>query len=237
MPCSMRASPRTPTQGAFNRPFCATVGFAMMFATGDYTPRRDRSPPPPPPPFLVADLSLPPFAFLVAIPQVACETATKTGMVMVFGEITTKAKVDFEKPSSARFATTSVSPPRLSASTATTAASSSSSTRSPRRLARACTAWAPRRRGDRRRRQEHHVRLRHRRVKGVRRVQGQVHAHDAHARQRHRLPPHRGSPERHLPVVKPDGKTQVTIEYKNEGGAMRPSACTPCSSPPSTTRR
>ena len=38
----------------------------------------------------------PPFAFLVAIPQVACETATKTGMVMVFGEITTKAKVDYE---------------------------------------------------------------------------------------------------------------------------------------------
>ena len=29
--------------------------------------------------------------------QVACETGTKTGMVMVFGEITTKAEVDFEK--------------------------------------------------------------------------------------------------------------------------------------------
>ena len=28
--------------------------------------------------------------------QVACETATKTGMVMVFGEITTQAKVDYE---------------------------------------------------------------------------------------------------------------------------------------------
>lgn len=28
--------------------------------------------------------------------QVACETATKTGMVMVLGEITTKAKVDYE---------------------------------------------------------------------------------------------------------------------------------------------
>lgn len=28
---------------------------------------------------------------------VACETATKTGMIMIFGEITTKAKVDFEK--------------------------------------------------------------------------------------------------------------------------------------------
>ena len=28
---------------------------------------------------------------------VACETATKTGMIMVFGEITTKGKVDFEK--------------------------------------------------------------------------------------------------------------------------------------------
>ncbi|GBF96030.1 S-adenosylmethionine synthase-like [Raphidocelis subcapitata] len=29
--------------------------------------------------------------------KVACETATKTGMVMVFGEITTSAKVDYEK--------------------------------------------------------------------------------------------------------------------------------------------
>lgn len=29
-------------------------------------------------------------------PQVACETATKTNMIMVFGEITTKAKVDYE---------------------------------------------------------------------------------------------------------------------------------------------
>jgi S-adenosylmethionine synthetase len=29
--------------------------------------------------------------------KVACETATKTGMVMVFGEITTTAKVDYEK--------------------------------------------------------------------------------------------------------------------------------------------
>ena len=28
--------------------------------------------------------------------QVGCETATKTGMVMVFGEITTQAKVDYE---------------------------------------------------------------------------------------------------------------------------------------------
>jgi len=30
-------------------------------------------------------------------PKVACETATKTGMVMVFGEITTKAKLDYQK--------------------------------------------------------------------------------------------------------------------------------------------
>ncbi|KAI6351821.1 S-adenosylmethionine synthase [Pyricularia grisea] len=29
--------------------------------------------------------------------KVACETATKTGMIMIFGEITTKAKVDFQK--------------------------------------------------------------------------------------------------------------------------------------------
>ena len=29
--------------------------------------------------------------------QVACETATKTDLVMIFGEITTTAKVDYEK--------------------------------------------------------------------------------------------------------------------------------------------
>lgn len=29
--------------------------------------------------------------------KVACETATKTGMVMVFGEISTKAKIDYQK--------------------------------------------------------------------------------------------------------------------------------------------
>ena len=27
----------------------------------------------------------------------ACETAAKTGMIMIFGEITTKANVDYEK--------------------------------------------------------------------------------------------------------------------------------------------
>ena len=32
----------------------------------------------------------------MAPPQVGCESATKTGMVMVFGEITTSAKVDYE---------------------------------------------------------------------------------------------------------------------------------------------
>jgi len=29
--------------------------------------------------------------------KVACETCTKTGMVMVFGEITTKSKVNYEQ--------------------------------------------------------------------------------------------------------------------------------------------
>ena len=29
--------------------------------------------------------------------RVACETCTKTGLVMVFGEITTKASVDYEQ--------------------------------------------------------------------------------------------------------------------------------------------
>ncbi|OQN99687.1 S-adenosylmethionine synthase, partial [Rachicladosporium sp. CCFEE 5018] len=29
--------------------------------------------------------------------KVACETATKTGMIMVFGEITTKTKLDYQK--------------------------------------------------------------------------------------------------------------------------------------------
>ena len=29
--------------------------------------------------------------------QVACESASKTDMVMIFGEITTSAKVDYEK--------------------------------------------------------------------------------------------------------------------------------------------
>jgi S-adenosylmethionine synthetase len=29
--------------------------------------------------------------------KVACETAAKTGMIMVFGEITTKAKLDYQK--------------------------------------------------------------------------------------------------------------------------------------------
>jgi S-adenosylmethionine synthetase len=29
--------------------------------------------------------------------RVACETCTKTDMVMIFGEITTKAKLDYEK--------------------------------------------------------------------------------------------------------------------------------------------
>jgi S-adenosylmethionine synthetase len=29
--------------------------------------------------------------------KVACETASKTGMIMVFGEITTKARLDYQK--------------------------------------------------------------------------------------------------------------------------------------------
>lgn len=29
--------------------------------------------------------------------RVACETAVKTGMVMIFGEITSQAKLDFQK--------------------------------------------------------------------------------------------------------------------------------------------
>lgn len=29
--------------------------------------------------------------------KVACETASKTGMIMVFGEITTKAQLDYQK--------------------------------------------------------------------------------------------------------------------------------------------
>ncbi|KAK4996340.1 S-adenosylmethionine synthase, partial [Elasticomyces elasticus] len=29
--------------------------------------------------------------------KVACETATKTGMIMVFGEITTKSRLDYQK--------------------------------------------------------------------------------------------------------------------------------------------
>lgn len=33
---------------------------------------------------------------LLLLVQVACETCSKTNMVMVFGEITTKAKVDYE---------------------------------------------------------------------------------------------------------------------------------------------
>lgn len=32
-----------------------------------------------------------------ALSKVACETATKTGMIMVFGEITTKSKLDYQK--------------------------------------------------------------------------------------------------------------------------------------------
>ena len=37
------------------------------------------------------------FAYAFDTLQVACESATKTNMVMIFGEITTTAKVDYEK--------------------------------------------------------------------------------------------------------------------------------------------
>lgn len=33
----------------------------------------------------------------IVFPQVACETAAKTGMIMVFGEITTRAQIDYQK--------------------------------------------------------------------------------------------------------------------------------------------
>lgn len=64
------------------------------------------APPPPPPPSPLAPLQLCDQvsdaildACLEQDPEskVACETATKTNLVMVFGEITTLAKVDYEK--------------------------------------------------------------------------------------------------------------------------------------------
>ena len=60
------------------------------------TNRTDLNPPPRPPDAQISDAVLD--ACLAEDPdsKVACETATKTGMVMVFGEITTKAKVDYE---------------------------------------------------------------------------------------------------------------------------------------------
>jgi S-adenosylmethionine synthetase len=37
--------------------------------------------------------------FSYTVLRVACETAAKTGMIMVFGEITTKAQIDYQKVS------------------------------------------------------------------------------------------------------------------------------------------
>lgn len=42
-------------------------------------------------------LRLFPSLSLLRCSKVACETAAKTGMIMIFGEITTKATVDYEK--------------------------------------------------------------------------------------------------------------------------------------------
>ena len=59
----------------------AKVGEGKREGWGAGGARGAQTPPPPPPP---------------PRPQVACETATKTNMIMVFGEITTTAKVDYE---------------------------------------------------------------------------------------------------------------------------------------------
>ena len=74
--------------------------------------------------------------------KVACETATKTNMVMVFGEITTKAKVDYEAV--VRQVCRDVG--FISDETGldgTSAACSSSCTTNPRTLVKVCTVWAP----------------------------------------------------------------------------------------------
>ena len=160
------------------------------------------------------------FAHLVSslVSQVACETATKTGMVMVFGEITTKPRLT-TRLSCARCATTSASPPRLSASTATAASSSSSA--SPR----------------------DQERLHGKGTKALEEIAGDQGIMFGYATDE----PRRTSGARHAPIsptprlpphevlngtcwVRPDGKTRVTIDTRTRA-APAPQR-TPCSSPP-----
>jgi S-adenosylmethionine synthetase len=91
--------------------FVASICARAHGADTPPSPATPATPPPPPNPFppppLPPPLPCPLFSFprpplplyhpLPLRSRVACETATKTGMVMVFGEITTKAKVNYEE--------------------------------------------------------------------------------------------------------------------------------------------